>query len=106
MANYMIAQLDEVEPVDCPCGAARRAFAVPDNPTATMHLVDISADSKAHYHKKMTEIYLVLAGRGEIELDGETFPLAPMTARLPLLVRLSMAPVIGSVSTNCHIRPS
>ncbi len=80
MANYMIAQLDEIEPVDCPCGAARRAFAAPDNPTATMHLVDISADSKAHYHKKMTEIYLVLAGRGRIELDGETFPLTPMTA--------------------------
>ena len=80
MANYMIARLDELDPVDCPCGLARRAFAGPDNPTATMHLVDISADSKAHYHKKMTEIYLVLAGTGRIELDGESFPLEPMTA--------------------------
>lgn len=80
MANYMIARLDELDPVACPCGAARRAFAVADNPTATMHLVDISADSKAHYHRKMTEIYLVLAGTGRIELDGESFPLEPMTA--------------------------
>ncbi|HET6428515.1 MAG TPA: cupin domain-containing protein [Phycisphaerae bacterium] len=80
MANYMIARLDELDPVDCPCGLARRAFAGPDNPTATMHLVDISADSKAHYHSKMTEIYLVLAGTGRIELDGESFPLEPMTA--------------------------
>jgi len=82
MANYMIARLDELDPVACPCGAARRAFATPDNPTATMHLVDISADSKAHYHKKMTEIYLVLSGTGQIELDGESFPLEPMTAVL------------------------
>jgi len=82
MANYMIARLDELDPVACPCGAARRAFAGPDNPTATMHLVDISADSKAHYHKKMTEIYLVLSGTGQIELDGESFPLEPMTAVL------------------------
>jgi len=80
MANYRIAKLDELEAVDCPCGAARRAFAAPDNPTATMHLVDISADSQAHYHKRTTEIYLVLAGAGRIELDGETFPLEPMTA--------------------------
>lgn len=28
----------------------------------------------------MTEIYLVLEGQGEIELDGERFPLSPMTA--------------------------
>ncbi|MHC4715517.1 MAG: cupin domain-containing protein [Planctomycetota bacterium] len=82
MANYMIARLDQLEPVDCPCGAARRAFAAADNPTATMHLVDISADSKAHYHKKMTEIYLVLSGSGRIELDGEALPLEPMTAVL------------------------
>ena len=82
MARYRIVKLDELDPVDCPCGAARRAFAAPDNPTATMHLVDISAESQAHYHKKMTEIYLVLAGAGYIELDGEALPLAPMTAVL------------------------
>lgn len=82
MANYMIARLDQLEPVDCPCGAARRAFAAADNPTATMHLVDISADSRAHYHKKMTEIYLVLSGSGRIELDGEALPLEPMAAVL------------------------
>ncbi|KKK97033.1 hypothetical protein LCGC14_2656810 [marine sediment metagenome] len=82
MPNYMIARMDEIDAVDCPCGTARRAFASADNPTATMHLVDISAEAKAHYHKKLTEIYLVLAGSGRIELDGESFPLEPMTAVL------------------------
>ncbi len=77
--GYFIAQLDEVAPVACPCGLARRAFALPDNTVATIHLVDISADARAHYHKKMTEIYLVLEGAGQIELDGECLPLKPMT---------------------------
>ncbi len=45
-----------------------------------MHLVEISRDSRVHYHKKMTEIYVVLEGEGEIELDGERFPVKPLTA--------------------------
>ena len=28
----------------------------------------------------MTEIYLVLEGEGHMELDGQTFPLRPMTS--------------------------
>jgi mannose-6-phosphate isomerase-like protein (cupin superfamily) len=78
--NYMIAQLDEVPPVPCPCGQARRAFATPDNQTATLHMVDIKTDSETHYHKKLTEIYLVLEGEGHMELDGEVVPVKPMTA--------------------------
>lgn len=80
MANYLIAQLDEAPGVDCPCGVARRVFAAPENTTATVHLTDIRADAKVHYHKRMTEIYVVLEGEGEIELDGERFPLKPLTA--------------------------
>lgn len=78
--NFLVAQLDEVDPVPCPCGQARRAFDVPENTTATIHLVDIAEDSRTHYHKKMTEIYLVLEGEGHMELDGQTFPLRPMTS--------------------------
>lgn len=78
--NYMIARLDEVEPVRCPCGFARRAFATPDNTVATMHLVDIQTDSRVHYHKKMTEIYLILEGEGFMELDGERIPVKPLTS--------------------------
>ena len=78
--NFLVAQLDEVDPVPCPCGQARRAFDVPENATATIHLVDIAEDSRTHYHKNMTEIYLVLEGEGHMELDGQTFPLRPMTS--------------------------
>lgn len=78
--NYLITQLDTVPPVPCPCGMARRGFATPDNKLATIHLVDISIDARTHYHKKMTEIYLVLEGEGFMELDGERIPVKPMTS--------------------------
>jgi mannose-6-phosphate isomerase-like protein (cupin superfamily) len=79
--NYWITQLDQVPPVPCPCGQSRRAFAERgDDAVATMHLVDISIDAKVHYHKKLTEIYLILEGEGYMELDGQRIPVKPMTA--------------------------
>jgi len=45
-----------------------------------MHIVDIQQDSRVHYHKKLTEIYLVLEGSGRMELDGEKMPVEPFTA--------------------------
>ncbi len=45
-----------------------------------MHLVEISEDSRAHYHKRMTELYVVLDGEGEMELDGRRIPVKPMSA--------------------------
>ena len=80
MANHMISQLDEIPSQRCPCGFARRAFAGSVQNAASLHLVDIQEDALAHYHKKMTEMYLVLEGSGEIELDGQRFPVKPMTA--------------------------
>ena len=78
--RFSVAQLDEIKPVPCPCGQARRAFDEPGNTLATVHLTDISADSRAHYHKTMTEIYIVLEGEGYLEADGERIPLKPMTS--------------------------
>jgi mannose-6-phosphate isomerase-like protein (cupin superfamily) len=78
-ANYHISQLDEVDAVRCPCGFSRRAFAGSAHNVASMHLVDIEEDARTHYHRKMTEIYLVLEGEGHMELDGELVPVKPMT---------------------------
>ncbi len=80
MANYMIAQFDDIDAVKCPCGFSRRAFVDPDNTVATMHIVDIEQDAKVHYHKKLTEVYLILEGEGYMELDGEMKPVKPFTA--------------------------
>lgn len=78
--NYRIAQLDELAVQECPCGLTRRAFAEPDNGVATIHLLDVSRDARTHYHKTLTEIYLVLEGEGHLELDGKLVPVRPMTA--------------------------
>ena len=82
--NYHVCQLDQVPPVPCPCGQARRAFATSgpesERPAASVHLVEVSADARPHYHRHMTEIYLVLEGEGHLELDGERVPVKPMTA--------------------------
>ena len=78
--NYLIEDLTKTPPTQCPCGQARRAFTTPENKTATMHLVDISIDARTHYHKKLTEIYLILEGSGHMELDGELIPVRPMMA--------------------------
>lgn len=80
MNRYLLADLDAIDPVRCPCGFSRRAFAVPENDLATMHVVEILEDARTHYHKRMTEIYLVLEGEGHIELDGRLIPVRPMTS--------------------------
>ena len=82
MPNFAITHLPDVEAVPCPCGQTKRAFVTPDNPVASIHLVDIKADTATHYHKKMTEIYLILEGEGHMELDGELHPVKPMTSIL------------------------
>jgi len=83
-AGYMIAHLDEIDQAGCPCGMSRRAFVSPDNPVATLHVVDISIDAKMHYHKKLTEIYYILKTEGEafMELNGKMVPVKPDTAIL------------------------
>ena len=78
--RFAVAQLDTIPPTPCPCGEARRAFKEPWNTLASVHLTDIHVDSKLHFHKKMTEIYIVLEGEGWLELDGEKIPVKPLSA--------------------------
>ena len=82
MKRFKIAHFSEIDPVDCPCGKARRAFVESDNPVASVHLVEIEKDAQTHYHKTMTEIYLVLEGEGQMELDGEFYPVKPLSTIL------------------------
>ena len=82
MKNYIVEQLDEIPPVPCPCGQARRAFGNEGSEVASAHLVDILKEAKLHYHKKMHEIYIILEDEGYLELDGEKIPVKPMTSIL------------------------
>ncbi len=82
MANYILAHFDDIETVKCPCGFAKRAFVLPENSTATVHVVDIQKDAKVHYHREHAEIYLILEGQGHLELDGEMVPVRPFSTVL------------------------
>ncbi len=82
MANYIVQHFDDIAVETCPCGYAQRAFVRPDNPTVTVHFVEITHDAKTHYHKRQTETYVVLEGNGAIECDGHMVPAKPMTAVL------------------------
>ena len=80
--NYRLADFASIKGTPCPCGTSKRAFVAPDNSVASMHVVEISETSRVHYHKKMTEIYYVLEGKGYFELDGESVPVSPGSAVL------------------------
>jgi mannose-6-phosphate isomerase-like protein (cupin superfamily) len=78
--KYLISQLDELPGQPCPCGTTRRGFLSAGNQVASVHRVDISLDARTHYHKQMTEIYIILEGHGYLELDDEKIAVRPMTS--------------------------
>ena len=54
---------------------------LPDAP-ASIHLLKVKDEPTCHYHQKTAEIYLILAGEGFLELDGEMIPVKPMSSVL------------------------
>lgn len=82
--NYVVTDLTALPPQACPCGQTRRAFVSPENSVATLHYVEISAEARTHYHKKLTEIYLILETAGDcfMELDGTLIPVKPLMSIL------------------------
>ena len=77
-----VVDLSAIPPVPCPCGTSRRAFVGAINTPCSVHRVEISRDAKAHYHKRLTEIYYILEGEGHLELDGVLHPVRPGMAVL------------------------
>lgn len=79
-----VVDLSSLEGVACPCGTARRAFADRDDFPATVHLTEISTTARTHYHRQLTETYVIIecAPGAAMELDGVTHPVRPGTAIL------------------------
>ncbi len=75
--RFKIENFKQLSGQRCPCGSAKRAFTSESEKTATIHLVEINQDSRVHYHKRTTEIYYILEGNGQIELDTELFNIEP-----------------------------
>ena len=81
-ARFEIVDTNQIEGVPCPCGVTRRAFVDDVDKVASLHVVEIHEEGKTHYHKKLTEIYFVLEGKGLMELDGRQFPVQAGSAIL------------------------
>lgn len=79
--GYELADFSEIVGVPCPCGTARRAFADVDDFPGTVHVTEISADAKRHYHKRLTETYFFLEcdPDAKMQLDDELIPVRPGT---------------------------
>ena len=73
--RFAVIRMTDLPPADCPCGRSRRAFVDDPDQIASLHLVDIKTDARPHYHKQTTEIYYILEGAGEMELDGVRRPI-------------------------------
>lgn len=76
--GYLIRRLQDAPTVPCPCGQSTRPLTAADTPTCNLHVTSI-ADSVRHYHKRCTEVYLILEGRGRMELNGEVVEVEPGT---------------------------
>ena len=78
-SRYHVADFSEIDGVSCPCGVARRAFADVDEFPGTVHVTEISADARLHYHKRLTETYYFLECRddAQMQLDDDLIPVKP-----------------------------
>ena len=63
------------------CGESRRLITFQDTPDFSLHVVHI-LDGKKHSHKRSTEAYFILEGKGQLELDEETIAVEPGMAIL------------------------
>ena len=87
-ALFRIVDLCSLEGVACPCGTSHRAFTGEGMGAFSLHQVEISRDARAHYHRKLTELYYFLSGEGQMELDGNLYPVRPgMAVLIPPGVR-------------------
>ena len=73
---YILVDFDQIDPVPCPCGEARRALL--DTPIfpGTLHRTRISGEARCHYHNRLTETYYVLECEpgSHVELNGRRHP--------------------------------
>ena len=74
--NPVVGYLDETPAVTCPYGDVRRVITGGAGGVANVHIVEVSMGT-THYHEGYDEVYYVLDGRGELNIDGEVHSLRP-----------------------------
>jgi len=74
--GYVVRRLENAPTVPCPCGESTRPLTSADTPTCSLHVTSIN-DSIRHYHRETTEVYYILEGRGQMELNGDLVEIEP-----------------------------
>jgi mannose-6-phosphate isomerase-like protein (cupin superfamily) len=77
-AGYTVRRAEDAATVPCPCGRSTRIVTAADGLGCSFHVTEIR-DSVRHHHRKCAEVYYVLEGTGQMELDGETVAVGPGT---------------------------
>ena len=80
MRRYEAIEFSSLQDLECCCGTVKRAFASDEGSPASVHLLELSDEPPCHYHRKTTEIYVILEGEGHLELDGEMVAVKPLSA--------------------------
>ncbi len=70
---------EDVQPVNCACGASRRIITAADDAAVGFHITQI-CEAEAHFHERTAEIYYVLEGEGRLLGCGSGFDLTPGSA--------------------------
>ena len=66
--GFVVKDSKKIKPVDCSCGLSTRIITACDTPLANLHITHIT-NSSIHYHLKCTELYFILEGEGQMELE-------------------------------------
>jgi len=66
--GFVVKDSKKIKSVDCPCGFSTRIITARDTPLVNFHITHITNSSK-HYHLKCTELYFILEGEGQMELE-------------------------------------
>ena len=80
--GFKTVDFSQISPVECPCGQARRALQDEPRVPYSLHITEISADAKTHYHRSTTETYFILDCEegSSLELDGQPVLVSPLSA--------------------------
>ena len=69
---YIVRKVQDSDPKEITCGLMRKLTDVEDFKDMDFVHVTIKDSTKRHYHKKLTEVYYVLKGSIDVEIDGKT----------------------------------
>ena len=68
---HIIRKVWDAEPKEITCGMLRSLTGPDDCEDMDFAHVTITDSTKKHYHKKLTEVYYVLKGAIDMEIDGK-----------------------------------